>query len=448
MATLTQSTPDGERTLVILTDRNFVVTQTFPGGEPISERLADGASAIRRSRELIANAISNGYQLPALEAATEEPRNAELEARLLADPDDTETFLVYADWLSARGNPRGEWINALHRIARGDTAAGLATRAAELERTFAAALDAMLDRYGLDTSPGGQPATQWVNGFVRSIRLAHTADVRAQRPAPDLRAGIRALVAHPSCRFLQEMRLGELVYGFRRCDYVEVIEALHDARPASLRRVYFGDVPLQRADAASERIVLPVWVGWLDGLGEALPNLESLTVQGMYEPAPLDLPKLESLEIRPVVFEAAYVQALADSTLPNLKRFALYQPRYDRSEFGSVLDEVLDVLAEMGTIRHLGLVNTWATDWLLDRVLGSRLMPFLESLDISFGTLRNTGFEWLAKKIVGLPRLRRVDLRGNLVTQVFEIDNTMAEVIATGQRPATLDAVPFYEPPN
>src|SRR5688572_17110671 len=41
-------------------------------------------------------------------------RNLELEAVIAADPDAVEPYLVYADWLQARGDPRGELIVVHH----------------------------------------------------------------------------------------------------------------------------------------------------------------------------------------------------------------------------------------------------------------------------------------------------------------------------------------------
>src|SRR4051812_21044218 len=39
-----------------------------------------------------------------------EPINAELDARILANPDDVAAFLAYADWLEAKGDPRAKLI--------------------------------------------------------------------------------------------------------------------------------------------------------------------------------------------------------------------------------------------------------------------------------------------------------------------------------------------------
>jgi uncharacterized protein (TIGR02996 family) len=43
-------------------------------------------------------------------------RNAEIEAAILAAPDDPSAYLVYADWLQARGDPHGELIALQHAM--------------------------------------------------------------------------------------------------------------------------------------------------------------------------------------------------------------------------------------------------------------------------------------------------------------------------------------------
>jgi len=43
-------------------------------------------------------------------------RNAEIEAAILAAPDDEGAYLVYADWLQSQGDPRGELISLQHAM--------------------------------------------------------------------------------------------------------------------------------------------------------------------------------------------------------------------------------------------------------------------------------------------------------------------------------------------
>lgn len=51
-----------------------------------------------------------------------------IEAQLRNDPDDLDAWLVYADWLAERGDPRGEVLHLQRRLAHGDDDPGDALR--------------------------------------------------------------------------------------------------------------------------------------------------------------------------------------------------------------------------------------------------------------------------------------------------------------------------------
>ncbi|MCA9671303.1 MAG: TIGR02996 domain-containing protein [Myxococcales bacterium] len=97
---------------------DFIELELDADGLGLSVRQAEGerrsrfesAAAARweRDRE-VASALARGYR-PLSVAPEVELSDDELDAALRARPDDRETFLVYADWLQARGEPRGELI--------------------------------------------------------------------------------------------------------------------------------------------------------------------------------------------------------------------------------------------------------------------------------------------------------------------------------------------------
>lgn len=116
--------------------------------------------------------------------------NDDFRAALLADPDELETYLVYADWLAERGDPWGELISA--QCAR-DQLPRVGSRQARdgLDRTIVTLLfrhsprfwgrlgetvvDEDTQRYACDLVDA-----EWTWGFVRSARIAHNTNV----PAP------------------------------------------------------------------------------------------------------------------------------------------------------------------------------------------------------------------------------------------------------------------------
>src|ERR1041385_4905793 len=99
--------------------RGATITTWFGrDGQPprtISRTLADASAAKRAYRALVALKRAHGYTLSSRprEHVSTSVRgtclaNHELLLALENDPNDEGSYLVYADWLQARGDPRGE----------------------------------------------------------------------------------------------------------------------------------------------------------------------------------------------------------------------------------------------------------------------------------------------------------------------------------------------------
>src|SRR5690348_5174742 len=116
-------------------------------------------------------------------------RNADLEAAIAADPEDEGPYLVYADWLQWRGDPRGELIVVQHALetARGQAWAKLRIRERELLSRYREALlgpaALHLDSRHFD----------WRRGFVDRMSAGFLFDERGQ------------LVVHPSLALVRAM---------------------------------------------------------------------------------------------------------------------------------------------------------------------------------------------------------------------------------------------------
>jgi uncharacterized protein (TIGR02996 family) len=118
-------------------------------------------------------------------------RNAELEAAIASAPGDPAGYLVYADWLQHRGEPRGELVVVQHALMVAPMDQALWARQAALfadHRERLLGPIAELERARID----------WYMGFVRGIELAST-------PV------LGALLAHPSLAFVRRLTvaLGE-----------------------------------------------------------------------------------------------------------------------------------------------------------------------------------------------------------------------------------------------
>jgi uncharacterized protein (TIGR02996 family) len=141
---------------------------------------------------------------------------ADLIARIVEDPEDAAGFLVYADYLIERGDPRGELIS-LHADGRGS----------EAERHFA---QHRADLLGSLIRHDGELALDWRLGFVRGARVVAIDTETALRLVTEL-------VDAPACRFLRTLHVDVIANaGYHLID--ARLAAL--ARPQTLETISLG----------------------------------------------------------------------------------------------------------------------------------------------------------------------------------------------------------------
>ncbi len=256
-------------------------------------------------------------------------RNRELEATILRDPEPEEPWLVYADWLEERGDPRARLIALLRAEARGG--------ADHEEGAARAFFDEHAERFlgplhDVDSGSGVRVDTvAWHRAFL------HTVEITATRPNGALEELVGGVLDHPSGAFLHDLFAhGSYVYG-EHGDLSGLVAAIAGRAPLPLRVIrlqaaQLGDVhPLLRAAPHLERLELQGAIS-LDagdpGLGALAPALAALrlrsskrgAVGALARIAPLldeaGAPRLRELVITltgQAVVDAAFVEALAGS---------------------------------------------------------------------------------------------------------------------------------------
>lgn len=181
----------------------------IPGAPPLHEGAAVPIPATRedaakaRAQEIVET-------MQAITTGTTGQRDEGLEAHIAAAPDDRSGYLVYADWLQTRGDPRGAWIT-LH------TATGLGAPEA-LAAFLAQHRDALLGPFAAYA-----PKVEWFMGFVKSAQIA----------GPNAAAIARALLESPCGAFVREL-------AFLECDEDAVVEVMLELRPQTLVRLALG----------------------------------------------------------------------------------------------------------------------------------------------------------------------------------------------------------------
>lgn len=234
--------------------------------------------------------------------------NPELEARILADRADRGAYLVYADWLAERGDPRGELVVVQTRLegARGDAAlcAREAGLLAEHRRAWLGALAACGD---------DELGCTWHRGFVTALRIGPEPEV-ARTTALDLAAIVAELARLPHTGLVRELVLGGLP---QARSWTPVLEAIaRHGLPAGLVRL-----ELHHGRTAAEA---QTDLGVLAIANERLAPLRELRVAlATVELAGLELPALRALELATAALTPPHVAALRATRWPALERLSV-----------------------------------------------------------------------------------------------------------------------------
>ncbi|MFT3692908.1 MAG: TIGR02996 domain-containing protein [Kofleriaceae bacterium] len=192
-------------------------------------------------------------------------RNAELEAAILAAPDDLNSRMVYGDWLQAAGDPVGEWIAMRARLEMNP--ADVATRRAAI----AVLAKKKKQLFGEGVGVLERAWIGWKGGFIDELRIQRSpATVAGTRT-------LEVLFAHPLMRYVRHVAFGELA---RSEDMQAAIAALGAARFPLLEEVLLGDQCDRgdrfMVDAITKLPIKRLTLGFV-AIGAPMPQLEALT---------------------------------------------------------------------------------------------------------------------------------------------------------------------------
>jgi uncharacterized protein (TIGR02996 family) len=289
-------------------------------------------------------------------------RNDELEAAIEQAPDAVDNYLVYADWLQAEGDPRGELIAAQHAALQDPRSPRLERTVNDILKKFHGDLLGPLAELPAVRHVGRRlPVFDWHLGFIRFARLWRTDR------APSVLEQARTLVEHPSARFLRVVALGAALWEFSRIsgtDYRQAIELLVERGPGTIDSIFVGEGHLDglaslEAPWRGIKRLRALWVHGSDlDLAEPLPaSLEVLELctqdlsdRTLATVCDADLPELTSLTLWGANREAHRVRAL-ERLLgePRRPRLAHLGVRSLRGE----VDAVVPLIAKAAALRTL-----------------------------------------------------------------------------------------------
>lgn len=358
-------------------------------------------------------------------APPDAPRNPALEKVILDNPDDKGGYLVYADWLTQQGDPRGELIVV--------QSAGKTEREAELlaAHPFMRGIGETDRKHLRDAGPGIAAAT-WRWGFWESLRIFNVIDwMDSKFPTKEV---LERLFTNPAALVLQELEVGVIRWEYNAQDVEMVIaEAAKAPFAKTLRSLAFGEVEGIDIDCAHHPI------GDLAGITkDAFPALRELTMWGTeISLGDLDLPKLEMLVVQTCGLSQDNVAKIANGELPSLNYLDIW---FGSEDYGNdnTIESIEPILqsAKWPKLTHLGLMNCPFTDDICGRLGSSSIVKQLESLDLSMGTMTDDGARALLQHRAALAHLKTIDIGQTYVTpgMVADLRSIGPQIVAEDMR--------------
>jgi uncharacterized protein (TIGR02996 family) len=341
-------------------------------------------------------------------------RHPELEALISANPDDVDSWLVYAHWLSTQGDPLGEAISAnasllKERDARNgtpdnDRIAALARARIEIQ----ARLEAELRQVAVGLYRG-QAAVNCTWRTGRIAQLVASLDANATTAAGPL----TALLGHPYCRFLETLKLEaaaprSAAAGGPIQSLTWVVEAIARSAFADTLRVIAFTVddrtasvdasPLARALPRLKSISVSATEVHLSG---AFETLESIVLHGRSVSVSGTFPRTRSLTVPPL---RAPMWSWKDAALPALEQLTL--------DARPVQGTSVDLMSLQGTFPAApDLTIQDASDRLIEEFFGAPFPPGL--LKLRLPGLGRHSPQVLQRNLERLRQLSELDLRAN-----------------------------------
>ena len=322
---------------------------------------------------------------------------------ILEDPLDPAAWLVYGDWLEEVGDPRGELVAVQARHARDPGNPDLLAAQRALFRRHGDALLEGLHEYLTPRGPlGPLLRLSWEFGFI------WTANVTARgHTLEEYAAGLRALLAHPSARFLHALALGAPPDN----EWRRVLSIAAEAAERPIRMLFLGDSSAASPDPRPAFAPL----GDLSALWPALPHLRCLELRGgVMTVGRLELPALRELVIETSALQRETVRALCSRRWPHLEKLELWFG--DRRCTATLADlELLFDGTLFPSLRHLALRNCAFVDRVCHALAGAKITRQLRVLDLSLGALTDVGAHALLAARPALSNLAILDVHHHFV---------------------------------
>jgi uncharacterized protein (TIGR02996 family) len=327
--------------------------------------------------------------------------NPEMEHAILERPDDVDAFLVYGDWLQSQGDARGELIAVQAGLLKSPVDKALKQKEEALIKRHARFwIGALAEQKALKHG--------WRLGFVDELTMDHNYFEEDE----DLDAGelLKQLLAAPAGRLLRKLHVKLWSGSDGQADYSDIIDALAEMKPPALRDLFIADFTYPDE----------VEMSWTD-LGDAsplwgaLPRLDKLILKaGAMELGQIDVPTLRHFEVRTGGLSARSIASICQARWPRLETLKIW---FGDQVYGAegTLDSIAAILdgRGLGALKQLGIMNCEFVDEACAALARSKILPQLETLDLSMGTMTGASCSWLCDR--AFQHLKRINVEDNVL---------------------------------
>ncbi|MFO7565547.1 MAG: WGR domain-containing protein [Enhygromyxa sp.] len=414
-------------------------------GQVQTKTYASADKAQAEAEKLIKSKTKKGYVEVELDAksqaqakaktASAASRNPELEAAIVATPDDPSVWAVYFDWLAEQGDPwgeRGQLALALDK-AKGAAKTKLTKQLEEFDQARGEAL------YGKSLL-GLMKKADFAEVAQLSDRygLLWTASVKSPEyewsgTAPNTVLG--ALVKSPAARLLSSINIGLMDWEYP-VGLQKGVDAISKAgKLEALRSLFVGDF-----EYPDEQEISWVEVGKVGKLLPIAPKLRTLHLRGGgIELGKLEHPTLEHLLIETGGLPRGAVASVGKCRLPALTSMEVWLGCDEYGGDGNV-GQLAELFKGEGVpkLAHLGLKNCEWQDDIAVALAKSDLLAQLESVDLSMGTLHGPGVEAILANAAKFKHLKRLDLSQNFLSdeQIARLREAFGDIVDTRDQDA------------
>ena len=183
---------------------------------------------------------------------------------------------------------------------------------------------------------------------------------------------------------------------------------------AQIGGLFWGDIEQEEQEIS--------WIEQADisPLLDAMPKLKDLKIKGTnnLRLGKTSRPELQSLEIISGGLPTEVVEDILGSDFPNLEKLILYVGVED---YGFEADiEIFRPLfskERFPKLTYLGIVNSEEQDKIVEMFLESDILPQLETMDVSAGTLKDEGAQLLLDNMDKIAHLKFINMRYNYLSK-------------------------------